>query len=246
MDLTGEADSPPQKVGTPAADLIAGMDAAYAALAALFDRSRTGRGHKIDISMIDSMTRFMAPRIVPYLGSGEVPKRSGARDSVIAVYQTFDTRDDPITLGLGNDAIWKRFWQAVGRPELGSDPRYATNVERRAARAEIVAEIQKVLATRPRDEWLELFVEAKVPAGPVNRVDQVSADPELISRGLFYTDRSGGRRVPQVGLGIEVDGSSASHRLPPPRLGEHTDEVLRAWLGYDRSAIERLRTDKVI
>ncbi|HZN25927.1 MAG TPA: CoA transferase [Burkholderiales bacterium] len=246
MDLTGEAESPPQKVGTPAADLIAGMDAAYAALAALFDRSRTGRGHHIDISMIDSMTRFMAPRIVPYLGSGEVPKRSGARDSVIAVYQTFDTRDDPITLGLGNDAIWQRFWEAAGRPELGRDPRYAKNAGRRAARAEIVAEIQKVLSTRGRDEWLRIFVEAKVPAGPVNRVDQVAGDPELVSRGLFYTDRSNGRTIPQVGLGIGVDGTSSSYRLPPPRLGEHTDSVLRGWLEYDEARIAQLRRDKVV
>src|SRR5688572_23728907 len=205
MDLTGEADSPPQKVGTPAADLIAGMDAAYAALAALFDRGRSGRGHSIDISMIDSMTRFMSPRIVPYLGSGEVAKRTGARDSVIAVYQTFDTADDPLTLGLGNDGIWKRFWEAVGRPETGTDPRYAKNADRRATRAEIVADIQAVLKTRRRDAWLKIFVDAKVPAGPVNRVDQVSADPELVKRGLFYADTSGGRRIPQVGLGIAVD-----------------------------------------
>jgi crotonobetainyl-CoA:carnitine CoA-transferase CaiB-like acyl-CoA transferase len=246
MDLTGEADSPPQKVGTPAADLIAGMDASYATVAALFERSRSGRGHAIDISMIDSMTRFMSPRIVPYLGSGEVPKRTGARDSVIAVYQVFETRDDPITLGLGNDAIWKRFWEAVGRPELGENARYATNADRRAAREEIVAEIQTVLATRSRDEWLKLFVAAKVPAGPVNRVDQVSSDPELVARGLFYSDTSNGRRIPQVGLGIGIDGSSASYRTPPPRLGEHTDEVLREVLGYDDATIERLREQKAI
>ena len=246
MDLTGEADSPPQKVGTPAADLIAGMDAAYAAVAALFERSRSGRGHRIDIAMIDSMTRFMAPRIVPYLGSGEVPARTGARDSVIAVYQTFETKDDPLTLGLGNDAIWKRFWEAVGRPEMGQDARYATNKDRRAARAEVVAEIQKVLVTRARDEWLKIFVDAKVPAGPVNRVDQVSGDPELVARGLFYTDRNNGRRVPQVGLGIGVDGTASSYRLPPPRLGEHTDDVLRSWLSYDDAEIERLRGKKVI
>jgi crotonobetainyl-CoA:carnitine CoA-transferase CaiB-like acyl-CoA transferase len=245
MDLTGEADSPPQKVGTPAADLIAGMDAAYALVAALFDRSRTGRGHELDISMIDSMTRFMSPRIVPYLGSGEVPKRTGARDSVIAVYQVFETQDDPITLGLGNDAIWKRFWEAAGKPEVGADARFATNVDRRAARAEIVESIQAVLKTRSRDEWLKRFVEAKVPAGPVNRVDQVAADPELVSRGLFYTDTANGRRIPQVGLGIGVDGSHASYRTPPPRLGEHTDDVLRS-LGYDDARIAELRTNKVI
>jgi crotonobetainyl-CoA:carnitine CoA-transferase CaiB-like acyl-CoA transferase len=246
MDLTGEAESPPQKVGTPAADLIAGMDAAYAALAALFDRSRSGRGHHIDISMIDSMTRFMAPRIVPYLGSGEVPKRTGARDSVIAVYQTFDTADDPITLGLGNDAIWKRFWEAVGHPRTGEDPRYARNADRRAARAQIVAEIQAVLKTRKRDEWLALFVEHKVPAGPVNRIDQVSGDPELIRRGLFYAASVDGRRIPQVGLGIAVDGNGSTYRLPPPRLGEHTASTLRDWLGYDEAAISRLREQKAL
>ncbi len=246
MDLTGEAENPAQKVGTPAADLIAGMDAAYAAVAALFHHSRTGRGHEIDISMIDSMTRFMAPRIVPYLGSGEVPKRTGARDSVIAIYQVFDTQDDPLTLGLGNDAIWKRFCEAVGKPELGANARYATNVDRRAAREEIVREIQSVLSTQPRDAWLKRFVEAKVPAGPVNRVDQVISDPELIKRGLFYTDRSNGRRIPQVGIGIGVDGSSASYRLPPPRLGEHTDEVLRGLLDYDDARIAQLRSHKII
>ena len=246
MDLTGEGDNPPQKVGTPAADLIAGMDAAYAALAALFERGRSGRGHRIDIAMIDSMTRFMAPRIVPYLGSGEVPKRTGARDSVIAVYQTFETKDDPLTLGLGNDAIWKRFWDAVGRPEMGADTRYATNKDRRAARVEVVAEIQNVLLTRPRDEWLKLFITAKVPAGPVNRVDQVSSDPELIARGLFYTDRENGRRVPQVGLGIAVDGTASSYRSAPPRLGEHTDDVLSGLLGYDQPKLDQLRNDKII
>ena len=246
MDLTGEAHSAPQKVGTPAADLIAGMDAAYAALAALFDRSRSGRGHDIDIAMVDSMTRFMAPRILPYLGSGDVPRRSGARDSVIAVYQTFDTADDPITLGLGNDAIWQRFWEAVGRREVAKDPRYGSNADRRTARAEIVAEIQKVLLTRSRDEWLKIFTEAKVPAGPVNRVDQVASDPELLRRALFYTDRADGRRIPQVGLGIGIDGASSSYRLPPPRLGEHTESVLRGLLGYDDATIARLRGEKIV
>ena len=154
MDLTGEAESPPQKVGTPAADLIAGMDAAYATLAALFDRDRrggSGKGHKLDIAMIDSMTRFMSPRIVPYLGSGIVPHRTGARDSVISVYQTFDTKDRPITLGLGNDGIFKRFWQAVGQPAVADDPGYATNADRCAVRADVVEQIQTVLRTQTRE-----------------------------------------------------------------------------------------------
>ena len=246
MELTGEADSPPQKVGTPAADLIAGMDAAYATVAALFDRERSRRGHEIDIAMVDSMTRFMSPRIVPYLGTGEVPRRTGARDSVIAVYQAFETQDKPITLGLGNDAIWKRFWHAVGRSEKGADARYASNADRRSARAEIVDEIQAILRTRPRDEWLRVFVEAKVPAGPVNNVDDLAGDPHLVERGLLYTAETGGRRVPQVGLGIGIDGTNATYRMPPPRLGEHTDRVLREWLNYDGPRVAALRAQKLI
>ena len=246
MDLTGEADSPPQKVGTPAADLIAGMDAAMATLAALFDRAKTGKGHQVDISMVDSMTRFMSPRIVPYLGSGEVPQRTGAKDSVIAVYQAFDTKDKPLTLGLGNDAIWQRFWQAVGQPEKGADARHASNADRRAARAAIVGDIQALLRTRPRDEWLRVFREAKVPAGPVNSIDDLARDPELAARGLLYTADTGGRRVPQVGFGIGIDGSNATYHLPPPRLGEHTATVLRDWLGYDAQMVAGLRLQKVI
>ena len=246
MDLTGEADSPPQKVGTPAADLISGMDAAMATLAALFERAKSGNGHQIDIAMVDSMTRFMSPRIVPYLGSGEVPQRTGAKDSVIAVYQVFDTQDKPLNLGLGNDAIWKRFWQAVGQAVKGEDARHATNADRRAARAEIVADIQEILLTRPRDEWLKIFMQAKVPAGPVNSVEDLARDPELIARGLLYTAESGGRRVPQVGLGIGVDGASATYRSPPPRLGEHTGSVLRDWLGYDAQTVAGLRLQKLI
>jgi crotonobetainyl-CoA:carnitine CoA-transferase CaiB-like acyl-CoA transferase len=246
MDLTGEADSPPQKVGTPAADLIAGMDAAYATLAALFDRQRSGKGHKIDIAMIDSMTRFMSPRIVPYLGSGIVPHRTGARDSVISVYQTFDTRDRPITLGLGNDGIFKRFWQAVGQPAVADDPRYASNALRCEVRAEIVDKIQTVLRTQPREHWLKLFVEYKVPAGPVNSADEVAADPELHARGLFYTATHGDRKIPQVGLGMAIDDSNTSYRSAPPRLGEHNESVLVEWLGYSREHIEQLKAQKAI
>jgi crotonobetainyl-CoA:carnitine CoA-transferase CaiB-like acyl-CoA transferase len=246
MDLTGEPASDPQKVGTPAADLLSGMDAAYAIVCALFDRARTGRGHVIDVAMVESMTRFMAPRLVPYLGSGEVPRRSGAKDSVIAVYQVFHTADLPLTLGLGNDAIWKRFWQAVGRADYAVDARFAANADRRAARAEIVAEIQALLKTRPRDEWLALFAAANVPAGPIYRADEVTQDEALLARGLFYAMQDGERRIPQVGAGIHVDGAAGYHRQAPPRLGADAARVLRDVLGYDAERIRALRAQKII
>lgn len=125
MDLTGEADGAAQKVGSPAADLLAGSDAAIATIAALLRRQRDGKGCQIDVSMLDSMVRFVSPRVMALLGGGEPPRRSGGRDSVIAIYQVFATADDSMTLGLGNDAIWERFWSAVGAVEFGQDSRFS-------------------------------------------------------------------------------------------------------------------------
>lgn len=246
MDLTGEAAGPAQKVGTPAADLLSGMDAAMATAAALYRRRGDGKGCAIDISMLESMTRFMAPRLVSYMGSGELPRRSGARDSVIAVYQSFDTADEPITLGLGNDGIWRRFWSAVGEPEYGADPRFRSNQGRREARAEIVAHIQTLLRRRPRRQWLELFAQQRIPAGPINRLDEVAADTELHRRGMLYSCAAFGTRIPQVGLGIRVDGSAETYRSPPPGLGEHTHAVLRELLGLTDAEITRLHDQQII
>jgi crotonobetainyl-CoA:carnitine CoA-transferase CaiB-like acyl-CoA transferase len=246
MDITGEADSPPQKVGAPAADMLSGMDAAMAVMAALFDRRASGKGHQIDIAMVESMTRFLAPRIMTYLGSGEVPRRTGAKDSVLAVYQSFDTADEPLTLGLGNDRIWQRFWEAVGDPDYAADPRFASNAMRHALRPEIVARIQTVLRDKTRDEWLRLFEAHSIPSGPINRVDQVAGDAELARRGLFYAMPMGDFSVPQVGLGIAIDGGPVAPRLAPPALGADTAAILGAIAGYSAAELDGLRERSVI
>lgn len=246
MDMTGEPDGPPQKIGAPAADMLAGQDAAMATMAALFERARSGRGRVIDVALVDSMTRFLSCRIVPYLGSGEPLRRGGGRDSVIAVYQAFETADEPITLGLGNDNLWRRFWEALGHPERAEDRTTATNKDRRARREEIVAEIQVLLKTKPRAHWLSLLAKARVPCGPINRLDQTSADEELLARGMFYRLDDGSRAVPQVGIGIHIDGDTSTARRLPPRLGEHTEIILREVLDYDDTRIEELRAQKVI
>jgi len=246
MDLTGPAEAEPQKVGAPAADMLAGTDAAMAVLAALHRRAATGEGCTIDIALTESMIRFMSPRIVTYLGSGEVPRRSGGKDSVIAIYQTFQTADLPMTLGLGNDAIWRRFWEAVEHPEAAVGPGVSTNADRRTNRTEIVAQIQEILRTRPRAEWLARFQASKVPAGPIYQVDEVVADPHFQDRSLFFRIARDGHDLPQVGLGIHVNGEAASSYSAPPRLGEHSEEVLRSILGYDDAAITRLRDTGVL
>lgn len=246
MDLTGEISGDAQKVGTPAADMLAGQDAAFAALAALFKRHATNEGAFIDIGLVDSMTRFLMCRIVPYLGSGELLRRSGGKDSVIAVYQSFQTADEPLTLGLGNDNIWARFWQVLERPDMITNPRYGNNAQRRELRGEIVNIIRQILLTKPREHWLALFREARIPAGPINRVDETVNDGALRQRGVFYNIRSQDELIPQVGTAMRIDGEANYARLPPPKLGEHTETALRDLLGYDDSRLTALRRGDII
>ena len=246
MDITGAADRAPQKIGAPAADMLAGQDAAMAVMAALIRRARYPEAQLLDISLVESMSRFLACRIVPYLGSGEVPRRSGGTDSVVAIYQAFDTADHPITLGLGTDGIWKRFWEAVGEPEYAANPAFGSNVARRARRGKIVAHIQKILKRAPSAEWLEKFAKARLPAGPINSIADVTADAALQARGLFYALEDGERRVPQVGLGIQIDSQTMQPRALPPELGAHTDNILRNLLNYSDAQIANLRASNAI
>ncbi|CAM3945950.1 Formyl-coenzyme A transferase [Bordetella tumbae] len=241
MDLTGEAQNDPQKVGTPAADLLAGQDVAMAVMAAYAARQNTGQGAQIDVSMQASMTRFMAPRLVSYLSSDELPRRSGGKDSVIAIYQVFDTADRQISLGLGNDAIWRRFWSAVGQPEIGENPRYKSNADRRLHREEIVAKIAEILITRTRDEWLDILGEHRIPAGPINGLDDVARDEELLQQRFLYQAQAANGPVPQVGLGIAINGKTAVHRKAPPVLGEDTEAILSGMLALTSADIKRLR-----
>ncbi|MNT21530.1 Bile acid-CoA hydrolase [compost metagenome] len=246
MHLTGEAGRPAQKVGTPAADLLAGQDIAMATLAALFERQRTGAGKQVDVSMVATATRFMAPRIVPFLGSGEPPMRSGGTDSVIAIYQVFETADFPITLGLGNDAIWQRFWDAVGHPAYGKQAGFETNAKRRQARDTIVAAIAEILATQPREHWLALFAQHRIPAGPINSIDQLVDDAPLRDAGMFFAGQGPAGRVPQIGLGIGFDGASAVYRTPPPALGQDTERILAERLAMSATCIAGLIDSEIV
>lgn len=229
MDITGAADAEPQKIGAPAADMLAGQDAAMATMAALAGRQHNGsQSQCIDVSLVESMTRFLSCRISPYLGAGEIPERTGGRDSVIAIYQPFETADQPITLGLGSDAIWGRFWAAVGDSEFAARDAFRTNALRRENRHEIVERIQSILRQETRAHWLDIFRDARVPAGPINRVDEVASDELLRARDLFYAIKDDeGRIMPQIGLGIRINGKSSIARRAPPRLGADTQDVLR-------------------
>jgi crotonobetainyl-CoA:carnitine CoA-transferase CaiB-like acyl-CoA transferase len=246
MDMTGELDGDPQKIGTPAADLLAGADCALGCLGALFDRAVTGKGHLVEVALVDSAVRFMSPRLVPYLGSGELTRRSGAKDSVIAIYQVFETASEPITLGVPNDNCWKKFCRAIERDDLLKDATLADNAGRVAQRARLVTEVAAILRTRPRDHWLALFTREGVPAGPINRLDEVAADVQLHERGLFYAMDVDGTAFPQVGLGIRFDHRPAGYDRAPPDLGQHNEEIFQDMLGLDAARLQQLKTEGLI
>jgi crotonobetainyl-CoA:carnitine CoA-transferase CaiB-like acyl-CoA transferase len=182
-----------------------------------------------------------------YLGSGELPRRSGGQDSVIAIYQTFDTADEPIALALGNDNLWRRFWAAVGDPAYAQSADFRTNADRRRQRDRIEARIAGILQGKPRGHWLALFREARIPAGPINNVANVVADDSLLARGMFYRlAKSEGWSIPQVSTGILLDGESALARSAPPALGEQTDEVLGELLGLSDGERQKLIEQRII
>jgi crotonobetainyl-CoA:carnitine CoA-transferase CaiB-like acyl-CoA transferase len=247
MDLTGAPGGDPQKVGAPAADMLAGQDAAFAALAALYARRTTGQGRLVDVALVDSMTRLLSSRIMSFLGSNELPTRSGGKDSVIAIYQAFDTADEPITLALGNDNLWQKFWNAVGEPDYAASPDFNSNADRRRHREAIVERIADILRQKPRAHWLALFQDARIPAGPINNLAEVVADEGMLSRGMFYRlSNPDGGSTPQVGLGFLFDGEPASPRSAPPSLGEQTDPVLETLLGLTTAERQNLADRNII
>jgi len=247
MDITGAPGGESQKIGAPAADMLAGRDAAFAAVAALYARRVTGEGRVVDVALVDSMTRLLSCRIMSYLGSGELPSRSGGKDSVIAIYQTFDTADEPIALALGNDNLWQRFSAAVGDPAYAESADLKTNADRRRQRERIVTRIASILRHKPRNHWLALFRGARVPAGPINNLADVVVDEALLARGMFYRlAKPAGRSIPQVGTGILLDRESALARSAPPALGEHTDEVLGELLGLSDDERQKLMEQSII
>ena len=187
------------------------------------------------------MTRFLACRIVPYLGSGEIPRRSGGKDSVIAIYQAFDTADDPITLGLGNDSSWKRFWAAVGRPERAEDKSTASNKDRRMLRAKIVAEIAALLKTRPRAHWLSVLRAARIPSGPINRLMRSAQTRFCSSADYFIVLKTVSGGFPRLGsefVSTESRQGPAADRRCWVNIAR---KLLREILGYDDAKIDELR-----
>ncbi len=251
MSVTGERDDlpggGPQKAGVALTDLMTGMYATVAVLAALTHRDRTGEGQYIDMALLDTQVAMLANMGSNYLNSGKPPKRWGNAHANIVPYQTFACADGHIIVATGNDGQYQKFVEAGGRPELARDPRFATNPLRVRNRDTLVPILAEMVKTRARDEWIAQLEAVGVPCGPINDIGEVFANPQVRARevALELPHPSAGK-VRLVRSPIKMSATPATSDKAPPLLGQHTDEVLRDVLGKSEGEIAALREQGVV
>lgn len=247
MSITGPVEGPPCKVGVAVSDVITGLYAAIGILACLHARRRSGHGYAIDLALLDCTLAAQVNVAQAFLTSGQVPPRQGNAHLQIVPYQLFETADGHIVLAVGNDGQWQRFCRAVQRQDLSSDPRFVTNTDRVRHRNELIPLLEPILKGRSTAAWQRLLGEAEVPHSPVLRYDQVFAHPQCQDRGVRVTVRDPqGQPVDLLNTPFRITGADLPSFTLPPRLGEHTDEVLSRLLGLDAQALADLRRRGVV
>src|SRR6186997_56641 len=251
MSVTGEPDGAPgggpQRAGVPIADIITGMYASIAICAALANRAQTGKGQHLDLALLDSQIALLAYQNTNYFATGTPPKRIGNLHPNIVPYQPFKSSDGEVIVACGNDNLFTKFCDAAGCPELARDPRFATNGKRVENRAEITRLIQKIFARKTTAEWLALLEAAGVPNGPINDIAQVFREPQVRARGVkIELDHAAAGKLPLVASPMRFSGTPLEYRLPPPLLGEHTDQVLKGLLKMPDADIAKLRADGIV
>lgn len=246
MSVTGDADGTPVKSGVPVADMSAGMLCAVGILSACLARAITGRGQAVDASLYDAALAVSVWETAELWATGEAPARLGSAHRVNAPYEAFPTRDGYLTIGANNARLWERLCAVLDRPDLLADPRFATNADRVHHRAALAAELTHSLSTRDTEEWVELLLDAGVPAGPIRDYRQSCADPHTLAREMVVElDHPVEGRVRALGIPVKLSETAGTIRRVPPQLGEHTDEILRA-AGYSAAEIALLRDEGAV
>ncbi|WP_136418578.1 CaiB/BaiF CoA-transferase family protein [Herbaspirillum sp. ST 5-3] len=251
MSITGERDDlpggGPQKAGVAIADLMTGMYATIGVMAALTHRDRTGEGQYIDMALLDVQVAMLANMNTNYLASGNPPKRWGNAHPNIVPYQTFATSDGHIIVAVGNDGQYRRFVEAGERPELAVDERFATNPMRVRHRDTLVPILAEMVKTRTKQQWIDALEAAGVPCGPINNLDEVFDNPQVQARAMRVDlPHPTGGDVMLVGSPIKMSETPPRYDMPPPMLGQHTQEVLGEMLGQSTEQIAALREKGVI
>jgi crotonobetainyl-CoA:carnitine CoA-transferase CaiB-like acyl-CoA transferase len=228
MSVTGEPDGEPVKCGIPIGDLSAGLFCAVAILSAVVARERTGRGQRIDTSLFEGALALSIWETAELWATGRVPAPLGSAHRLLAPYQALRTADGHITVGGNTQRLWERLCEAVGRPELAADARFATNDDRMAHRAELAAELESALAARSTGDWVAVLGEAGVPCGPIHDYRQVLDDPHTRAREMeVRVTHPVEGEMSALGIPVKLSDTPGAVRRPAPLLGEHTAEVLR-------------------
>ena len=247
MSITGPADGEPSKVGVAIIDLVAGLMLGKSIAAALFAREKLGVGQKIDTSLLEAEVACLINVGSNYLVEGNIPRRWGNAHPSIVPYQSFKTADGYLVIGVASEGIWRRFCQAIGRAEWADDSRFEKNSNRVENRGVLIAAVSEIFLGRETDAWLKLLNEAEVPCAPVQTVDQVFKAPQVLHREMLVeVEHPTAGTVRMAGIPVKFSATPASVRLPPPLLGQHTEEVLASWLAVDGEEIAELKRKAVI
>jgi len=247
MDLTGPRDGPPHKVGTSIADLVSGLTAVQGILAALYTAKIDGRGQRVLVSMYEAVAALLTFNASIYFATGNTPKRRGNEHATIVPYETFEASDGWINLGVANDDIWRRFCAAVGTAELATDRRFANAPDRVRNRDALVPLIKTVIKQRSRDEWLKLLDDSGVPCGAIRTVAEVCDSEVLRARGMIAEmPHASAGNVKGIKSAIHLSETVLDTYTAPPKLGEHTNEVLTRLLGYSSDKVNALRREGVV
>jgi crotonobetainyl-CoA:carnitine CoA-transferase CaiB-like acyl-CoA transferase len=228
LSITGEPDGEPMKVGVAVADLFAGQNAVIAILAALQARTRTGKGQHLDISLFDSQVGMLANVASNYLVSGNLPKRYGNAHANIVPYQSFQASDAWFVVAVGNDRQFEKLCGIIGKWEVVNDQRFVTNAGRVQNRDELIALLKPIFLEKTVDEWLALLDAAGIPCGPINTLDKVFSMPQVEAREiLIHMEHPEIGDLRLVGSPLKFSDTPVDYRLPSPKLGEHTEEILK-------------------
>ena len=247
MSVTGEPNGQPMKSGVAMADILTGLYATQAILAALLERQTSGLGQYIDLALLDVQIASLANQAASYLMTATVPERHGNAHGSIVPYQDFPTSDGRIVIAVANDLQFVRFARLIGEPQLSSDPLFRTNSSRVQNRLKLLPLIQTRIAERTTREWIAVLDEAKIPAGPINDLEAVFNDSQVVERNLLLEFPSpDGQPIKTVGSPVHYSRTRLSPGVRPPQLGEHTDEILSGLLHKTPEEIQSLRKRQVI